>query len=348
LSRFSLQGRVFYACPDHGILADADSVQAFLKDRALADFCLSRFTAPDSEFRESQRRCPQCSRGFSTFLTKTFSFVHVDVCRRCRVFWFDSGEWEQVKAASYEASIPRESFEAAKSRARPRLKERDWLEREQFSWTAAVMPIEESTRLKARPPILTYMIAIFSFFTTAMALSRPGLFERWAFLPQAPFAQGGTRLITSIFLHAGWLHFCGNVVFLTTMGDDCEDEIGHWDFLKLFVLSGLAGHAMYLYTGIQNPTVGMSGAVAGIMSFYGIRYPDNRIRRAIWLHHGLRYGYRRRFLQINISPRALLVTYVSYNLLMFYLQSQGLAGHINYAAHVGGFAAGAILAWWRD
>jgi membrane associated rhomboid family serine protease len=343
LSRFSLQGRIFYACPDHGILADAGSVQAFLKDRALADFCLSRFTAADSEFRQSQRRCPQCARGFSTFVTKTFSFVHVDVCRRCRVFWFDSGEWEQVKAAHYQAPIPQESFEAAKRRERPRLNERDWLEREQFSWAAAVMPLEESTRLKVRPPILTYTIAIFSFFTTAMALSRPGLFARWAFLPQAPFAQGGTRLITSLFLHADWRHWCGNVVFLAMMGDDCEDEIGHWDFLKLFVLSGLAGHALYLSTGMQNPAVGMSGAVAGIMSFYGIRYPDNRIRRAIRFRHRHRSFYHR-FFQFNISARALLAGYVSYNILMFYLQQQGAAGSVNYAAHVGGFALGAILA----
>ncbi len=117
----------------------------------------------------------------------------------------------------------------------------------------------------------------------------PNTFEatvlKFGFSPPAIIHRPYT-LLTSIFLHSGLLHLISNMWFLWLFGDNIEDYYGRLPFLGLYVLSGLAGNfAHMLFTGFNFdiPVIGASGAVAGIMGSYFVRFPLSRIRCVFFL-----------------------------------------------------------------
>lgn len=333
LGRFTLRGRHFFACAEHGILAPASVLPEFFKSQELAADCLAHLkTQPD--MGESQRRCPECEKGFKTFTAQTFAGVNLDVCQRCKVFWFDKGEWEAAKAGDFHVYAAA-TEPAKKSAAMPNSSQRDWLEVHDGVFNLA---FEESDRRKTRPPVLTFMILIFSLLATAMARKTPSLFNGWAYFPEQPFHI--MSHVTSLVAHADLWHWLGNAIFLWIAGDDVEDETGHWEFLKLFLLSGVAGHLAYTFLGAQTPTVGMSGAVAGLVAYYGIRFPNHRFN----IPKLFGFGFRMHALTLSLSAQAFTVIFLAKNLFGFYLQYSGGGGGINYAAHIGGIAFGAAYA----
>jgi membrane associated rhomboid family serine protease len=92
-------------------------------------------------------------------------------------------------------------------------------------------------------------------------------------------------LVTSLFLHAGWLHFLGNILYLWIFGDNVEDRLGHVGFLAFYLASGALaafGH-MQMHPGSDVPLIGASGAVAGVMGAYFVLYPRSRILTAVFL-----------------------------------------------------------------
>jgi membrane associated rhomboid family serine protease len=138
-------------------------------------------------------------------------------------------------------------------------------------------------------------------------------------------------LITSIFLHGDWMHLIGNMLFLWVFGDNIEDSMGHWRFLLFYFLCGAAAglaQAMAM-PGSQEPTVGASGAVAGILGAYLVLHPKVKV------------------LVLAMTWFPLYVP--AYFLLALWLLTQvasvlfGIGGQIAWWAHIGGFVAGAIL-----
>lgn len=87
-------------------------------------------------------------------------------------------------------------------------------------------------------------------------------------------------LLTSMFLHGGWAHLIGNMLFLWIFGDNIEATIGHWKFLLFYLLGGLAAHAghIFFYPDSTIPTVGASGAISAVMGAYLVMFPHSRIR----------------------------------------------------------------------
>jgi membrane associated rhomboid family serine protease len=138
-------------------------------------------------------------------------------------------------------------------------------------------------------------------------------------------------LVTSIFLHGDWMHLIGNMLFLWVFGDNIEDSMGHWRFLLFYFLCGAAAglaQAMAM-PGSQEPTVGASGAVAGILGAYLVLHPKVKV------------------LVLAMTWFPLYVP--AYFLLALWLLTQvasvlfGIGGQIAWWAHIGGFVAGAIL-----
>src|SRR5260370_26964955 len=92
-------------------------------------------------------------------------------------------------------------------------------------------------------------------------------------------------LVTSMFLHGGWMHVIGNMWFLWVFGDNIEDILGHGKFLLFYLACGVAAAATHILFNMDSrlPTVGASGAIAGVMGAYLIKFPRNRILTLIFV-----------------------------------------------------------------
>jgi membrane associated rhomboid family serine protease len=149
-----------------------------------------------------------------------------------------------------------------------------------------------------------------------------------------------SAILTSMFLHGGWMHIIGNMWFLWIFGDNVEDAFGHVKYLVFYLLCGIAAAMtqMAFSAGSRLPMVGASGAIAGVMGAYLIKYPKARIVTLVFIFI---------FITTIEVPAALMLAY------WFFIQFFSGVGTIGYShvsqggtaffAHVGGFVAGMIL-----
>jgi len=142
------------------------------------------------------------------------------------------------------------------------------------------------------------------------------------------------NLLSSIFLHGGWMHVIGNMWVLWLFGDNVEDHMGHFKFLIFYLLmGGIAGTTHYLMNPVStSPVVGASGAVAGVMGAYFLMFRQARV--------------------FTYIPPIFLVTIPAWVYLGFWALSQlyggagslaGATSNIAFWAHIGGFIGGMIL-----
>jgi len=142
-------------------------------------------------------------------------------------------------------------------------------------------------------------------------------------------------LATNIFLHGGWSHLGGNMLFLWIFGDNIEDCCGHLRYLVFYIATGVAAAILWIITAPNSPypAVGASGAISGVLGAYFVLYPRARIRTLIGT--GL-------FLRVVRIPASVAIgLWFVYQLLLAAIPvNTGVA----YWAHVGGFLAGLALA----
>ncbi|REJ91324.1 MAG: rhomboid family intramembrane serine protease [Planctomycetota bacterium] len=149
--------------------------------------------------------------------------------------------------------------------------------------------------------------------------------------------------LTCIFLHGGWMHFLGNMWFLFIFGDNVEDRFGRGGYLAFYLASGVAASLSHLVTDPQStvPTIGASGAIAGVMGAYLVSYPHARVMTLIPIFYIIR---------IEVLPAPIFLG------IWFVIQLfQGVAAvtsvqttGVAWWAHIGGFAVGAGIAWMLD
>jgi membrane associated rhomboid family serine protease len=145
-------------------------------------------------------------------------------------------------------------------------------------------------------------------------------------------------LITSMFLHGGWSHIIGNMWYLWIFGDNVEDRLGHGRFIVFYLLCGMTAAIGQIVVDPYStlPTIGASGAIAGVMGAYFVLYPHSRVLTLIpWI-----------FLQIVELPAIVLL---GFWFLMQLFSAGAIAvtasthgGGVAFAAHVAGFVVGAI------
>jgi membrane associated rhomboid family serine protease len=148
-------------------------------------------------------------------------------------------------------------------------------------------------------------------------------------------------LLTCIFLHGGWLHFLGNMWFLFIFGDNVEDRFGHLGYVLFYLGCGVAASLAHLWSdpGSTMPTIGASGAIAGVMGAYLVSYPHARVLTLVPILF---------FLEIVVLPAPLFLG------VWFVIQFfQGVASivaatGVAWWAHIGGFVAGAAVVWLLD
>ncbi len=153
-------------------------------------------------------------------------------------------------------------------------------------------------------------------------------------IPASPYVTA----FTSMFMHGGWLHLIGNMLFMWIFGNNVEDYLGHIKFLLFYLGSGLAAIALFTVFSpeAQIPLVGASGAIAGIMGGYIVLHPRARISVLIVFF----------FIQFVVLP-AKVVLGIWFALQLFMSLSAGLSGMsgggVAWLAHVGGFVFGWIF-----
>jgi membrane associated rhomboid family serine protease len=152
--------------------------------------------------------------------------------------------------------------------------------------------------------------------------------------PQIPLPFW-TTLLTSMFLHGGWAHLLGNMLYLWIFGDNIEKRVGHARFLAFYLVCGLAaglGHVLFnSQSGV--PTVGASGAISGVLGGYLLLFPRNRVR--------VLTGY-------GVSSVPAVVMLGIWILIQFVNGFGSIArtpetGGVAYIAHIAGFVAGLVL-----
>lgn len=146
-------------------------------------------------------------------------------------------------------------------------------------------------------------------------------------------------LLTCIFLHGGWMHFLGNMWFLYIFGDNVEDRIGHFGYILFYMLAGIAASAAHLLSAPASdiPTVGASGAIAGVMGAYFLLYPRAKVVSIIFIVF---------FIEVLVLPAPVFLAV--WFIIQFFqglwsitsVQTTGVA----WWAHIGGFVLGFLVA----
>jgi rhomboid family protein len=144
-----------------------------------------------------------------------------------------------------------------------------------------------------------------------------------------------TTLLTSMFLHGGWMHLGGNMLYLWIFGDNLEKVMGHARFLIFYLVCGIAAAITHIVFsgGSAVPTVGASGAISGILGGYLILFPKNRVR--ILTRGGI----------MSVPALVVLGFWIVIQLISGFgsVATTAETGGVAYLAHVGGFFAGMLL-----
>src|SRR5215471_5405810 len=143
---------------------------------------------------------------------------------------------------------------------------------------------------------------------------------------------------TSMFVHAGWMHVLGNMWFLYIFGDNVEDYLGHFKYIIFYLLSGLIAMAVQvaIYPTSNVPTVGASGAIAGVLGAYFLLYP--RARVLTWFFVFVLY-----LPAWIVLGEWIVIQFFNGAALLSMAQTGRDVGGVAFWAHVGGFIAGAVM-----
>lgn len=203
-----------------------------------------------------------------------------------------------------------------------------------------MFPIGDDNSARTTFPLVTYALIALNVLFFFVELSGGEAFVvQWAFVPRRfmadPFPDVPT-LFSSMFMHAGWVHLGGNMLYLWIFGDNVEDRFGHIKFLIFYLLCGLAATAAQLFfsLGSSVPNLGASGAIAGVLGAYILMFPKGRVRV-------LQYS---RVMEVP----ALIAIGLWFALQLFsgigsIADTAQTGGGVAYMAHIGGFVAGLVL-----
>lgn len=202
-----------------------------------------------------------------------------------------------------------------------------------------MFPIGDDNSARRIVPWVTYALIALNLLFFFVELSGGDAFVmKWAFVPSRflanPLGEFLT-LFTSMFMHAGWVHLGGNMLYLWIFGDNVEDRFGHVMFSIFYLLCGLAAtFAQLAFSTDSNvPNLGASGAIAGVLGAYILLFPKGKVN--VLMGRGV------------IPMPALAVIGIWIVLQLFSgigsIASTADTGGVAYMAHIGGFVAGFVL-----
>jgi membrane associated rhomboid family serine protease len=211
-----------------------------------------------------------------------------------------------------------------------------------FKEPAMVFPIGTDESEHHTTPFVTYFLILANVAAFFAELNQGDAFvKQWAFTPAEFFEHPASHfltLLTSMFLHGGWLHLIGNMAYLWSFGDNVEDNFGHLPFLVFYILAGIL--AMFAQAAFAPhsvvPNLGASGAIAGVLGAYILMFPRGTVKL---------------FTNAGVVKLPALIAIGGWIVLQFVSVAGEFAktaaddaGGVAYMAHIGGFVAGIALA----
>jgi membrane associated rhomboid family serine protease len=208
-----------------------------------------------------------------------------------------------------------------------------------------MLPLKDDLKTHTRPIVVYGILAaniIVYIYEISLGTALNDFVRQFGVTPYFLFHPSGIQtyltVLTSMFIHStGIMHILGNMLFLWIFADNVEDRMGHFKFLFFYFVCGIAAALLQsvIDPGSRIPMIGASGAVSGVLGAYILLYPKARVLALIPLGFFLRVSYLPSFIFLGI--------WFLYQFLIG-VSSLGAQGGVAYFAHIGGFAAGLILA----
>ena len=203
-----------------------------------------------------------------------------------------------------------------------------------------MIPIGDDNSSSKTFPLITYALIAINVLVFLVELTGGDAFiMKWSFIPSrftANLLSDSATLLSSMFMHAGWLHLGGNILYLWIFGDNVEDRFGHLPFIIFYLLSGVAATFSQLAfsLGSDIPNLGASGAIAGVLGAYVLMFPQRRVNV---------------LLGRSVTQMPAFIVLGFWFVLQFFSGVGSIAqssetGGVAYMAHIGGFVAGFVLA----
>ncbi len=216
-----------------------------------------------------------------------------------------------------------------------------------------MIPLRDTTTTPGIPFVNITLIAVcilIFLYEYSLGTGVNAFINAYGLIPAKVFAPGfsaGERIypfFSSMFLHGGWLHLIGNMLFLYIFGDNVEGRMGHMRYLAFYLVCGFAAAAMQFVTNVHSviPMVGASGAISGVLGAYITLFPKSRILTLVPIFF---------FIQLIHIPAAVFI--FIWFIIQFLsglgtLNAPKESGGIAFWAHIGGFVAGLLLARFFD
>ena len=206
-----------------------------------------------------------------------------------------------------------------------------------------MFPLGDDNSMRRSTPYVTYTLIIINVLVFLLELQNGDEFiQQWAFVParfSADEAANIPTIFTAMFMHGGWLHLGGNMLYLWIFGDNVEDRFGHLKFLIFYLLTGIAATfaQYYVMPGSNVPNVGASGAIAGILGAYILMFPQARVNVLV--------GNQ----MVAMPALIVLGLWIALQLfsgvgaIAYTDETTRDVGGVAYMAHVGGFVAGLLM-----
>lgn len=214
-----------------------------------------------------------------------------------------------------------------------------------------MIPLRDTIPSKTTPIITVSLIIlnlIIYIYEVSLGEQLNGFIQKFGMVPsrfltviqEKPYDLSGwfVPMISSIFLHGSWLHVIGNMWYLWIFGDNIEDRLGHGRFVFFYILCGVLADLSHVFINSQSniPTVGASGAIAGVMGAYFILYPKSRVLTLIPIFI---------FIEIIEIPAVIFLGFWIFMQFIYGTAAlSGQTGGVAWWAHFGGFLFGVILA----
>jgi membrane associated rhomboid family serine protease len=204
-----------------------------------------------------------------------------------------------------------------------------------------LFPIGDDNSSRRTLPVVTYALIALNVLVFSIELNQGGSFIRqWAVVPRQLVANPSAEIptiFTSMFMHAGWMHLLGNMLFLWIFGDNVEDRLGRAKFLIFYLVCGIAATLAQVAVSAESsiPNLGASGAISGVLAGYLVLFPKGRVK--ILMRGGVVA-----FPAVVVIGLWIVLQLIS-GIGSFAQSAQ--TGGIAYMAHIGGFVAGLALAF---
>jgi membrane associated rhomboid family serine protease len=206
-----------------------------------------------------------------------------------------------------------------------------------------MFPVGDDDTALRTTPVVTYGLIAANVFLFLVELNGGETFVRdWAFIPSRfshDPAGNVPTIFTAMFMHGGWMHLFGNMLYLYIFGDNVEDRLGHLGYFLFYVACGIAAtFAQYYFNSHSSlPNVGASGAIAGVLGAYILMFPHARVDVLVIRQI------------ISLPAIAVIGFWIVLQLFSGFgsiarTDETADAGGVAYMAHVGGFVAGLVLA----